>query len=112
VGRPCDLGAVGENLGAADGAGAVGAAERVREPEAGRRQRLEAERGQQPRRAGIPRVRNDECAVALVERAECSRFLCLGIHRRRSGIAQTTSMAQTSSLEEPLAHPGVDPAAR
>jgi hypothetical protein len=49
--------------------GAVGAPEREREPGAGGRERLEAERGERGARACVPRVRDDE-RLALVERLE------------------------------------------
>src|SRR5205823_4050047 len=79
-----DLCAVGEELVAADSAGAVDLAERVGEAEARRRERLEAERRQQLRGAGVPGVGDDEYARALVQRAECGGLVLLSFHGRRS----------------------------
>ena len=42
---------------------------------AGRRQRFEAEIGQQPRRSHVVRVGNDERARALMERLKSDRLL-------------------------------------
>src|SRR5207244_7047729 len=75
-----DLRAVGEQRLLAHGAGAVHLAERVGKPEARRRERLEAERGEQLRAARVPGIRNDEHAGALVQRAECAGLLLLRAH--------------------------------
>ena len=80
VGRAGDRPAVLEHLVAAHGAGAIGAAEAVRQPQARRGEGLEAERREEPRRAGVPRIRDDEGARALVERPERGRSLRLGAH--------------------------------
>src|SRR5436190_5222410 len=56
------------------------AAPDVRQAEARRRQRLEAERGQKPRRAGIPRVGNDEGAGPPVQLLEYRRLFDLCAH--------------------------------
>ena len=45
-----------------------------------RRQRLEAKMGEQSRRTGVKRVRDDEGTVALVKRTKRRSFLCLGQH--------------------------------
>src|SRR5262249_17415178 len=66
-----------DDLVGADGSAAVD----IGEAEAGRRQGLEAEPGQQPRRAGIPRVGDDEGARLVMQRAECRRLFRLGAHR-------------------------------
>src|SRR5260221_13226197 len=57
---------------------AIAPAERDGHAEAGRRQRLEAERRQDACRADIPRVGNDEGAFALVQGAEAPRLVGLG----------------------------------
>jgi hypothetical protein len=58
---------------------AVEPAEREGEAGARRRERPEAEGGQHPRGAGVPRVRDHE-RLTGVERRERSRFLSLGGH--------------------------------
>ena len=59
-----------------EGRGAVGAAEREREARARARERLESQPGQDLRRAGVPRVGDDE-RVALVQRTEVGALLVL-----------------------------------
>jgi hypothetical protein len=78
IGRFGDRAAIGDHLGPAHCA--VGAAEHVGEPEAGGGERLEAQRRQQLRGAGIPGIGDDEGAGPLVQRAERRRFLRLGAH--------------------------------
>ena len=73
-----DRPAVGDHFGPADGA--VGAAERIGEAEAGGGQRLEAECRQQLGRAGVPRIGNDEGAGPLVQGAKGRCFLRLASH--------------------------------
>ena len=79
LGRAGDHGAVIEDL--AKTYPSVALPEGTRDAEAGRRQGFEAERGEKLRGAGVPGIRNDESAGALVKRAECRRFLFLGFHR-------------------------------
>src|SRR5436853_5046504 len=45
-------------------------------------ERLQSERLQQSRSPGIPRIRNDETAISLMQRAEDSSFFCLRRHWR------------------------------
>src|SRR5262249_60842121 len=53
-----------------------------------RRQRLEAETGQDSRRAGVPRVRNDECSRSFVQGAEAGGLLALTHGHRMSSWAE------------------------
>ena len=52
----------------------------VRQSEAGRRQRLEAETGEQPSGARIPWVGDDERTRLVVQRAECGRLFRVCAH--------------------------------
>src|SRR6185437_30659 len=58
------------------------AAQRIGEAEAGRRQRLESRRGEDPGRADIPGIGNDESAGTLMQRAEPRHSLRLAGHGR------------------------------
>ena len=73
-GRKRDVGTVIQHHAPAHRTGPVAAAERVRETKASRCERLEAERGEDLGRAGVPRIRNDERARALVKRANARAF--------------------------------------
>ena len=76
VGRRGNRPRVLDDLGGADRA----ATPAVREAEAGRRQRLEAERGQQPRGTGIPRIGDDEGAGPPVQFLKGFGFFRLRAH--------------------------------
>ena len=54
-----------------------------REAGAGRRQGLEAHRLEQPRRAEVPRIGEEQRPLAAVQREESLGALGLGAHRRR-----------------------------
>ena len=68
---------------------AVEASQRGRRTAARRRQRLEAERGQQPRRSNVPRIRHEQWRPLQVQRQEplgLARLITHGTcHRASSG---------------------------
>jgi 2-keto-4-pentenoate hydratase len=99
VGRLGDHPAVLEQLGAAHDVLAVGPAERVGHAEAGRRQRLEAERLQQLGGAGVPRVGQDQDVGPGVPLLEQAALLCLRAHGVSSGFCYGTRMDADSQRE-------------
>jgi hypothetical protein len=78
VGRGGDHPRVVDDLVGAD----CSAAPNIGNPETGRRQRLEAERGKQPRGSGIPGVRDDESAWPPVQFLEYGGLFGLRTHCR------------------------------
>ena len=77
--------------------------ERPGEPGARRRERLEAERLEQPRRARIPRIRHQEEPVLRVELSEAGAAVCDGhvaiLNERGPGTHSRPSFARRSSRE-------------
>ena len=78
VGCRDDVAAIGNHVVARNSA--VGTAEHVGEAEACGRERFEAERSQELRRAGIPRVGHDKGAASLMQGAERHGFVALARH--------------------------------
>ena len=102
VGRHRQLGRRGDRRGVRErlvaGHGSVQAAERRGETAAGRRERLEAQRGEQPRGADVPRIGHQQRRAGPMQREEPLGALCLLVWLHSARIPRSSFIHDMPSL--------------